>query len=138
MSHRTPRERKSTPLVNQSQSASDSAFNMALTAVPSRLVVIFREVRYDSPIENKCPSVDTEEIMYQHLAPVIHKVYGTCSYDPSTVSGKDYFWTSEQASEDLCPLFGVWHGLRFNIFFAFFRCVVAAATMLCSPTHSRL
>ena len=49
MSHRTPRESKSTPLVNQSQSASDSAFNVA--AVPSRLIVIFREVRYDSPIE---------------------------------------------------------------------------------------
>jgi hypothetical protein len=76
MSHRTPRESKSTPLLSQSQSASDSASNVALTAVPSRLIVIFREVRFDSQIENKCPSVDTEELCTNHLALVILKSMG--------------------------------------------------------------
>jgi hypothetical protein len=97
-------------------------------------------VRYDTILRSKINVRAWTQKNYVPTPRARHlKVYGTRSYDPSTVSGKDYFWTTEQVSRDLCPLCGVWHGLRFNIFFCFFfRCVVAAATMLCSPTNYRL
>lgn len=78
-------------------------------------------MRYDTILRSKINVRAWTQKNYVPTPRARHpKVYGTRSYDPSTVSGKEYFWTTEQASRDLCPLFGVWHGLRFNIFFCFF------------------
>ena len=78
-------------------------------------------MRYDTILRSKINVRAWTQTNYVPTPRARHpKVYGPRSYDPSTVSGKDYFGMIEQASRDLCPLFGVWHGLRFNIFFAFF------------------
>jgi hypothetical protein len=59
--------RKSThSLGNQPRRADDAETNVALTAVPSRSIVIFREVRY-VPLFTERPSQGAS-VMYQHVA----------------------------------------------------------------------
>jgi hypothetical protein len=59
------------------------------TAVPSRLIVIFREVRFDSRIEPERRAMARNSSMYQHFAIVI-LVDDTKSYDASSVSGRTF------------------------------------------------
>jgi hypothetical protein len=77
-------------------------------------------------------------IMYQHLALVILKSMGLAVMIRRRCQAKTIFGrpSKRHGTYVPCSVSGTDYASIFS--FAFFRCVVAAATMLCSPTNSRL